>query len=117
MIKFPSVDNIALGALASQSSTTDFGGKNHMFVASKAIDGNVLGVYPSPWSCSLTDTQDTTPWWMIDLARPYNIWNVTITVRQGINIMCDLTIHIEEHCDTLSQSYQIIIYLKFYCLQ
>ncbi|KAK7888849.1 hypothetical protein WMY93_024409 [Mugilogobius chulae] len=66
--------NVALRGRATQSDTVDFRGG-----ASNAIDGNRDSVY-SHSSCTQTSRQ-TSPWWRVDLLKPYILTSITITNR------------------------------------
>ena len=66
--------NAALGGTASQSSTYGNG------VAGVAIDGNTTG--SSPWTPDLQHTtNETNPWWELDLISDYNISDIIIYNR------------------------------------
>jgi len=67
-------DNVALGKVATQSSTA-FGG-----VAARAVDGNTNGSYGAG---SVTHTQPSTnnPWWRVDLGATYDVTQINVFNR------------------------------------
>ncbi|CAB1345504.1 unnamed protein product, partial [Coregonus sp. 'balchen'] len=67
------IDNLALKGVATQSSLNGYG-KAH-----NAIDGNRESNY-FKGSCTHT-TQETNPWWRVDLLDVYRVTAVTITNR------------------------------------
>ena len=69
----PTTSNIALGKVATQSSTA-FGGE-----ANRAVDGNTNGIFNNS---SVTHTKyENKPWWKIDLEGNYEIDNVKLFNR------------------------------------
>lgn len=65
-----------MGGTATQSS------QYHADSADKAIDGN----RDNQWnhhSCSVTQ-YESSPWWRLNLLKPYKINNVTITFHEDI---------------------------------
>ncbi|XP_075869107.1 fucolectin-1-like [Nelusetta ayraudi] len=73
----PNEKNIANGGVATQSS------QHGSASPDKAIDGN----HDSDWnhgSCSST-INDMSPWWRLDLLKPYQIKTVTVTIRNDRN--------------------------------
>uniref|UniRef100_UPI0011EFEAAB galactose-binding domain-containing protein n=1 Tax=Pareuzebyella sediminis TaxID=2607998 RepID=UPI0011EFEAAB len=72
------LSNVALGRMASQSSTYGNG------VASLAIDGNTSG--SSPWSADLQHTQsENRPWWEVDLGADHTVDQVVLYNRSDGN--------------------------------
>ena len=76
---FSDQHNLALNKPASQISVLN--GDSSSFAASKAVDGNLAGVWPSPWSCSHTQGTSGPEWWMVNLETCYSIAQVTVTAR------------------------------------
>ncbi len=71
---FSNGSNVALQGTASQSSTyTDA-------IASRAIDGKTDGAYQKH-SVSHTNTNDTDPWWEVDLGKAFPLDYVTLWNR------------------------------------
>lgn len=66
--------NVALGGVASQSST-GYGGD-----ASRAIDGNTDGNYGAG-SISHTNDGDPAPWWEVDLRKSYELESIVLWNR------------------------------------
>ncbi|XP_069491222.1 uncharacterized protein [Ambystoma mexicanum] len=71
------VINVALGGMASQSSTMNYG------VASRAIDGNLRSYYDHGF-CTHTNSERS-PWWRVDLKDTYLVASVAVTNRAGPN--------------------------------
>ncbi|UXX79802.1 discoidin domain-containing protein [Reichenbachiella carrageenanivorans] len=70
----PNDDNIALGKIATQSST-GWGG-----LASRAIDGSTDGNYNNG-SVTHTTGNEVNPWWEVDLGSEYSIGDINIYGR------------------------------------
>jgi hypothetical protein len=81
-----SVDNVALGKAASQSSTWG----PDIAVAGRAVDGNTSGDWWADESIASTKLQ-THPWWQVDLGEVYSeitgieIWNRTDSVPERLD--------------------------------
>ncbi|CAI9620751.1 unnamed protein product, partial [Staurois parvus] len=72
-------ENVALGGRATQSSIYRNLGEGYLTAAINAIDGNQNSAF-SYGSCSCTHN-DLSPWWRVDLLKPYSIAYITITNR------------------------------------
>ncbi|XP_077864003.1 uncharacterized protein LOC100367054 [Saccoglossus kowalevskii] len=70
------LSNIAVGKIASQSSTNKNGA-----VASRAVDGNKNGDLKAGKSCIQTN-KEFQPWWKLDLGESKDVYQVIITNRQ-----------------------------------
>lgn len=68
------VRNVALNGTASQSSTFSSSGE-----AGNANDGSLANNHIMG-QCSITQ-RELSPWWMVDLESPYQIFSVVITNR------------------------------------
>jgi hypothetical protein len=68
-------ENLALGKLATQSSTAD----NDQAVAGLAVDGNTSGIF-AEHSISHTNREQN-PWWEVDLGRVFEIQEVRVWNR------------------------------------
>lgn len=66
--------DIAMNKTAEQSSTYA------QFVADGAVDGN-RGTDQTKDMCAHTDSDDTNPWWIVDLQAVYYITTVRILNR------------------------------------
>lgn len=75
--------NIAQGAKATQSSTHGNAG------AAKAIDGNKSPDWNKGGQTHTTNAGTTTPWWEVDLGRPFEIEKIGIWNRQGFENRLD----------------------------
>lgn len=70
--------NVALGRLATQSSTFDENG-----FANNAIDGNTSGIYGATHGRSVTHTKkERNPWWKVNLLDEYIVSSVRIWNRE-----------------------------------
>ncbi|XP_065935883.1 fucolectin-like [Magallana gigas] len=82
------LSNIALGKPATQS-TTHYG-----YNAAYAVDGNRgTDIYVD--RCTVTDYDDTNPWWRVDLQAVYNIKTVRI-LNRGIDKYGDLSFRLRD---------------------
>ena len=67
--------NIARGKPTSMSSTYV------SCYSSFAVDGNTAGYMDKSGGCAHTSSNDTEPWWMVDLLDTYLIHSLTLTNR------------------------------------
>ena len=69
----------------TQSTTQPNDISGATYQATLAVDGDISGTLPSPWSCAHT-TQNVVPaWWMVDLQQNYSIYQIKVTAHGKLN--------------------------------